>query len=466
MIRTNNNVSGGNALTSGGFGCLFKPALKCKNTKFNYDPTLVTKLMTKKHALDEYNQIQIFKSILEHIPDYHKYFLVDGFSKCEPVELTNDDLKDFDKNCKALKKKNFTAKNINNNLNKILALNMPDGGIDVDDYIFSLKDKTTLAGIYMNLNISLANLLVKGIEPMNKSQLYHCDVKGSNILVSLDSEKETRLIDWGLSVYRKDMNKTHIPDKLNRRPFQFNVPFSVILFNKKFIEKYNLFLKKNQSVDFFAIREFVINYIFYWNKIRGAGHLKTINSIFKRLTQNMLPAIENKKIKNHIVEYDFTYYYIVEYISKILLKYTVEGRLNLLDYFNNVFLNNIDVWGLTIIYMSFLDNLYEIYKDTDNMSVYHLRFIEKIKYIIIHFLFENSTEAIDINKLAYELRSLNNIIANFDKNDSDYISSTYLTSLTKISNDDIIEIGGNIKRKNRTYRTNNNNKKRTKKIRR
>jgi hypothetical protein len=116
--------------------------------------------------------------------------------------------------------------------------------------------------------------------------------------------------------------------------------------------------------------------------------------------------------------------------------------------------------------MSFLDNLYEIYKDTDNMSVYHLRFIEKIKYIIIHFLFENSTEAIDINKLAYELRSLNNIIANFDKNDSDYISSTYLTSLTKISNDDIIEIGGNIKRKNRTYRTNNNNKKRTKKIRR
>jgi hypothetical protein len=36
MISTNiKNTSGGNALTSGGFGCFFKPALKCKNTKFN-----------------------------------------------------------------------------------------------------------------------------------------------------------------------------------------------------------------------------------------------------------------------------------------------------------------------------------------------------------------------------------------------------------------------------------------------
>jgi hypothetical protein len=461
--KSNNKVSGGNALTSGGFGCLFKPALKCKNANLNYNPNLVTKLMTKKHALDEFKQIQRFKSILEHIPNYQNYFLVDGFSKCEPAELTNDDLKDFDENCNALKKKNFTAKNINYNLNKTLALNMPDGGIDVDDYIDSFKDKSLLAVLYMNLNTYLVNLLVNGIDPMNKSQLYHCDVKGSNILVSLDNEKKTRLIDWGLSVYRKDDNKTDIPDKLNRRPFQFNVPFSVILFNKKFIEKYTLFLKRHKSVDFFAIREFVINYIFYWNKIRGAGHLKTINSIFKRLTYNMLPAIENSKIKNHIVEYEFTYYYIVEYISKILLKYTVEGKLNLLDYFNNVFLNNIDVWGLTIIYMGFLDNLYEMYKNTDKINLYHSQFIEKIKYIIIHFLFENPTEVIDINKLAYELQSLNIIIAKFEKNDSNHNSSTYFTSLTKISNNDIKEIGGNIKRKSRS-RTNKKYKNRTKKI--
>ena len=70
MIQTNKNInihkekntSGGNALTSGGFGCFFRPALKCKNT-LNYDPNLVTKLMTKKNAKDEFKQIQTFKSI-------------------------------------------------------------------------------------------------------------------------------------------------------------------------------------------------------------------------------------------------------------------------------------------------------------------------------------------------------------------------------------------------------------------
>jgi|LakMenE01Jun11ns_1017448.scaffolds.fasta_scaffold9905367_2 hypothetical protein len=464
--KKNNKKVGGKALTSGGFGCLFKPALKCKNT-LNYDvleQKMVTKLMTKKHAKDEYKQINNFKSILDHIPNYKNYFLVDGFSICEPAELTTDDLEDFDDNCSALNKKKFTAKNINQNLDKILALNMPDGGIDVDDFVFEISNKSEISTTYSELNTSLIDLLVNGIDPMNQANLFHCDVKGSNILVSQEKEKEkgetmvSRMIDWGLSVYRKNTNSQDIPDKLNRRPFQFNVPFSVILFNKKFIEKYDIFLKRHNHVDFYAIREFVINYIFFWNNIRGAGHLKTINSIVKRLTYDELPAIENKKIKNHVIEYDFTYYYIVEYISKILFKYTVNGKLNLLEYFNNVFLKNIDVWGLTMIYMVFLDHLYEMYDD-DTLNVYHMQFIDKIKYIIIHFLFENPTEIIDINKLAVDLQSLNNLIANFDTlsiKEKKEEKVNYLLSLTKIGADDIKEIGGNIKSSKKQIRTNKN----------
>jgi len=473
--KRKNVVVGGKALTSGGFGCLFKPALKCKNT-LNYDRIqddgqLVTKLMTKKHAKDEYKQITNFKRILDHIPNYQNYFLVDGFSICEPAELTNDDLEDFDDNCSALKKKHFKERNINQNLDKILALNMPDGGIDVDDFVFAIADKAVISKTYSDLNTSLVDLLVNGIDPMNQANLYHCDVKGSNILVLKEKEDlVTRLIDWGLSIYRKDINGQHIPDKLHRRPFQFNVPFSVILFNKKFIEKYDIFLKRHPKVDYFAIREFVINYIFIWNKIRGAGHLKTINAIVKRLTYDELPAIENSKIKNHVIEYDFTYYYIIEYISKILFKYTVNGKLNLLDYFNKVFLKNIDVWGLTMIYVVFLDHLYENYdEDHDNskLNVYHMQFIDKIKYIIIHFLFENPTEVININKLAAELQSLNGLIAKFDtggikEENVKEEKVNYLLSLTKIAADDIKEIGGNIKSSKNQIRT---NKKRTNRIR-
>lgn len=458
--RKGKDAVGGKALTSGGFGCLFRPVLKCKNT-LNYDKIqdqgrLVTKLMTKKHAKDEYKLISEFKSILDHIPNYRNYFLVDGFSICEPAELSEDDLKDFDGKCSALKKKNFREKNINQNLGQILALNMPDGGIDVDDYLLNVA-KSEIIEIYSELNTTLVDLLVNGIAPMNQANLYHCDVKGSNILVLKENKDlNTRLIDWGLSINKTATIKNTVPDKLERRPFQFNVPFSVILFNKKFTEKYDRFLKRHQMVDYFAIREFVINYIFYWNKIRGAGHLKTINAIMKRLTYDELPAIENKKIKNHVIEYDFTYYYIVEYISKILFKYTVDGKLNLLDYFNNVFLKNIDVWGLTMIYMIFLDHLYEIYNDSTNpagINIYHLQFIDKIKYIIIHFLFENPTEVININKLAAELQALNDLIVKFDTHsDNDKRVDekvTYLLSLTKIADDDIKIMGGdlNISRK-------------------
>jgi phage FluMu protein Com len=474
-IKTIRCKKGGKVLTSGGFGCLFKPALKCKNI-LNYDQkNTVTKLMTKKHARDEYNQVNAFKAILDHIPNYRNYFLVDGFKICQPVELTKEDLEDFDDKCDALKKKTFTAANINQNLSKILALNMPDGGVDVDDYVLSITEPKKVQKVYTDLNNSLVDLLVNGIGPMNKAQLYHCDVKGSNILVrqsdptlpsglttddSLGSDHlMSRLIDWGLSIYKKDTSG--IPDKLDRRPFQFNVPFSVILFNKKFLGKYRKFLENSgDDINYYAIREFVINYIFYWNKIRGAGHLKTINSIVKHLSFNELSAIESNKVKNHIIEYEFTYYYIVEYISKILFKYTVKdnntnkNHLNLLEYFNQIFLKNIDVWGLTMLYMVFLDHIQEVYETNNtNMNASHKQFIQKIKYIIIHFLFETPTEVININKLASELHSLNGMVAKFNEPGKTNDTVNYFESLKNIDTSHLKEFGGSIHKKNNSIKT-------------
>jgi hypothetical protein len=198
---------------------------------------------------------------------------------------------------------------------------------------------------------------------------------------------------------------------LYRRPFQFNVPFSSILFNKSFLKKYNNFLKINPNPDYFQIREFVVNYIFIWNDIRGPGHLSAINDIIKKLTIKELIDVEKKKIKAHLIEYEFTYYYIVEYLSKILEKYTQNGRIDIMTYFNNIFLKNIDIWGFTMIYIS----LYEyLYKSFETLSEYELKFISKIKYIIIHFLYETPTEPIDVSSLANELTSLNKYIEHFN----------------------------------------------------
>ncbi len=429
----NNNLKGGNVLASGGFGCIFQPALKCKDSILGPEPGEVSKLMTEKHAITEYSQIQTFKKILEKIPNYEEYFLVKGFSLCKPTKLSKEDKNNFRK-CKALTKKGFTENNINEkeSLDKLLIINMPNGGIDVKNYF---AENGLI--VFINLNNALVDLLINGITPMNELDLYHCDIKGGNILVSLNnsfknsidlsveernSDKSnsiksdsinTRLIDWGLSVNNKD--KSGIPRKLYRRPFQYNVPWSNILFNHVFTERYSEFLleckERKEVLDLYLLREFTMNYIFEWNKVRGSGHLKTINSFMQLLIYNELPNIESKKVKKHVIEYDFTYYYIIEYISQILLHFTKNDEFQLLEYFNTVFIKNIDIWGLVMTYSVIIKYLMPDPTSSQMPLSSQKKLVDKIKYIMFHYLFEAPSKAIDVEKVATELQSLNTLIS-------------------------------------------------------
>lgn len=404
---------GGEIIASGGFGCIFSPALQCEGSKDGNSATTqtntISKLMTTKHAEEEYQHIQQFKNALQVIPQYQDYFLLKGFSLCKPKALSAEDLSNYSTDCKALTKKGITAENVNQSLNKLLAITMPNGGTDAETFI----QKYFVGSTILQLNNSLINLLVNGIIPMNRLHAYHGDIKDANVLVqpntNIDQQfmYKTRLIDWGLSFIVKTGYVKGIPKKLYRRPFQYNVPFSSVLFNKDFVRKYNLFLYLNKNPDYFQIREFVTNYIFLWNEIRGPGHLDAINDIIKKLTIRELPAVKRNKIKNHLIEYEFTYYYIIEYLSKVLEKYTNNGKFDLITYINNVFLKNLDVWGFTMIYITMFEHLYANYSKLNEVE---MQFILKIKYIIVHFLYENPTEPIDVVSLVEELKGLNNLL--------------------------------------------------------
>jgi hypothetical protein len=441
-MNINNSIKskliGGNVLASGGFGCIFKPALKCNNAILEPGLGEVSKLMTEKHAKAEYSQIQTFKEILKGIPNYEEYFLVTGFSLCQPSKLSKEELNNFQK-CKPLIKKGFTKDNINESdtMDKLLIINMPDGGIDVKNYV-----SENGLSLFNELNNALVDLLINGLRPMNALDLYHCDIKGGNILVSskklIDSDSGSsnssntinmQLIDWGLSVHHRV--KTGIPRRLYRRPFQYNVPWSNILFNHVFTERYSSFLlqceERNVSLDLYLVREFTMDYIFEWNKIRGVGHLKTINSFFKLLVNNDLPNIESVKIKNHVIEYDFTYNYIVDYISQILMHFTKNNEFQLLEYFNTVFIKNIDIWGLVMTYSVIIKHLA---KTSHNLSP----LINKIKYIMFHYLFEAPLKVIDIDKVALELQDLNKI-ANTDINIANININTVNTDINILEKD-------------------------------
>jgi hypothetical protein len=439
------NHKGGKVIASGGFGCVFYPSLKCEkhDLRDNNNNNNISKLMTTKHAEDEYKQINKYKNILKVIPNYDNYFLLNDFVLCKPNKLTKEDLNGYKKQCKPLKKKGITYQNINKSLDKVMTINMPNGGINVKQFIRSYFVTSNI----IKLNNTLIDLLLNGIVPMNKLNVYHCDIKEANVLVQINQHNlMTRLIDWGLSV-STTTNSKKIPLKLYRRPFQFNVPFSSVFFNKDFMKLYNNFLELNLNPDYFQIREFVINYIFIWNDIRGSGHLSTINNIIEKLTIKDLPAIKKIKVKEHFIEYDFTYYYIIEYLSKILEKYTNNGSLDIMSYFQNVFLKNIDIWGFVMIYIALYESLYNTF---DDLNEYQIQFITKIKYIIIHFLYENPLEPINVSSLVNELTNLNTIIENFNINNSS----------TKLENN----IGGfyKITKSKKTKKRNNTYQRKTK----
>ena len=124
---------GGSVIASGGFGCIFKPSIKCSNT-FSKDDS-ISKLMLKKYAKHEYNEIQKYKKLLRSIPNYADYFLVEGFSLCKPQELDKQDLTDFNEKCSALTKKNYSESTVNKQIDDLMSLNMPYGGIDIDEFI-------------------------------------------------------------------------------------------------------------------------------------------------------------------------------------------------------------------------------------------------------------------------------------------------------------------------------------------
>jgi len=418
---TKTTLKGGKVIGSGGFGCIFKPAIKCKGQHRNEKD--ITKLMKIKYAKSEYKGIQKYKEMLDGIPNYSDYFLVDGFSICEPDKLDEEDLKKFDKKCSALKKMKITSSNVNSNLDKLMSLNMPYGGIDVGDYIENSKmDYKNLS----KMNISLIELLKKGILPMNEKGIYHCDIKDSNILVqeSHGGEVKTRLIDWGLSTTFKERNS--IPKPLTKRPFQFNVPFSIILFNDTFTKMHGEFLKKHKDPTCFETREFVINYVVTWINERGPGHLKSLNNIFKAFFEKGLINIENQ-FKEDLIEFEYTFYFIFEYISYVLFKFTRDGKFDKMEYFSQVFLKNLDVWGFTMTYLPILEYLENYY---DDLCECELEIIDKIKTAILYVI-ECSYVPIDVDKLANKLEELTPLFLKAERNSTVQFEERKTTATTQ-----------------------------------
>jgi len=337
--------------------------------------------MEHDQSNNEYEEIKKYLNIIKQIPNFNNYFIVGGISQCEPDILTETDLINFNTKCTALAKYDLTSSSINKNLTKLSMLNEPDGGIELDEF---MKQNFTSYNKLISLNISMINLLRYGIIPMNKLKLYHFDIKGSNIIVDdKDSKVYARLIDWGLSKY--------IPSKPLEfnRPFQFNIPYSIIIINNNFIEMYNTFLQsKNVSKEDSFL--FMVKYINQYAKSKNGAHI--------------LGVIKDVKfIYNNKYSVDI----IAKYINDILIHYTKNNKLDLTEYIP-IFLNNVDIWGFITSYLSITDILIKLtYLNAAQYKL--LSCIEKLFTI----LYNHPHSPININNIVDEIHSLNNIYKSY-----------------------------------------------------
>lgn len=396
---------GGKVIASGGFGCVFSPALKCEG-KTTREPNKVSKLMIEKYALQEYEEINNIKKKLEGIPSYTDYFLLSDISICRPAKLTNEDLNRFSQNCSALPKNNITKKNVNDSLDKVMALNIPNGGVAVEPYLYKNDSFRQI----LDLHISLVNLLKKGIIPMNKKYIYHCDIKESNVLVdTTKSGLKTRLIDWGLSTEYIPFQNQQFPSTWRNRPFQFNVPFSVVIFSDFFIEKYTKYLNDGGSPKETQLKPFVLDYVNFWMKERGTGHYRYINEMMFTIFSHKLTTIPEKE-KAVIIETQFTMPYIVDYIVDVLVHFTrfkSDGSLNLRDYLDNVFIKIVDIWGFITIYYPLVQALSNNYT---NLSELELKIFNHLQFIIVEYLYKPRHEPINMKMLFSDLKNLGNLL--------------------------------------------------------
>jgi serine/threonine protein kinase len=325
---------------------------------------------------------------------------------CAPDKLSPADLNQFDTVCNDIVKYTGYDKNIiNNNLKHFKIINMPYGGIDLNEFWKRLidspaKDKKK---IFVAVNGILIRLLENGIMPLNQTGFYHLDVKGGNILIS-DDIKYARLIDWGVS---QKLNEHNIAPSKFLQEFQFNIPFTNVLFNininkwiQEEITKMNITkmnITKNK-ISLSLMKKIVKNILDKAMKDRGEGHYMVI-LYYISVLYNLDDSLNEEDAKT------FASDLICTFIATALMNYTdSNGIFQIKKYCLEVYLRNVDVWGFIMSYIQII-----IYaKEIKGTPKYKREFIKAVSDIIINYCYnpKYAISPIPVDKVIADLRKI------------------------------------------------------------
>ena len=410
-IPTTSYNYGGAPFVQGGFGCIFSPALRCKDTErtsnshYDHDKKdkFVSKLIETKYAKREYDYVVKIKKKLEHLPeDIKKYMSIDGFTICDPAPLTNSDTTNIESVCDTIlsyvsdskTKLPVNAKNINDNLDKFKIINMPKLGESLHAYIKNTKLSTKELIFLNNIIIKFVSVVVPS---MNRTGVIHGDLKSANILFS-DNIQVPVLIDWGLSYLAPPSES--VPEDLFGLDMQYQHPFSTILFSKNLLQEYEDFLvilkKQGKHIDKESLRIFAT--------AQYSNFKNDYSKIHKYLASVFLCAYKEdflRMVKGNVLFIDDTITediyinYVINYIVDVLLEYTNHNTnvLNLGKYFKRVYMHNVDIWGMVSIYYELIKKPIDNY--TLSSKEYKI-YIQMLMNVLVKNIFENGAKVINI----------------------------------------------------------------------
>ena len=188
----NKIMKGGKLLAEGGYGCVFLPGINCDGTNMT-SKKYVSKIQRFNNSAK--NEIEIGK-IIQEINGYNNHF--SPVVKHCSIDIGN--IKDDDKNKCTVFKKQKSKKFI---LMKMFYID----GIDFIDYMIEHKNSSQ---IVRNI-INSYNHMLRTLSMLIGKKIIHYDLKGTNIL--FDNVKQVPLlIDFGLSIKIKNMNRENLKD--------------------------------------------------------------------------------------------------------------------------------------------------------------------------------------------------------------------------------------------------------------
>lgn len=418
-LQKNTRKLGGRAIDSGGYGCIFSPQIESYNCSGNTarlgdKSKYISKLMLKSDAEEEYSNARKINQVIQRGDvDIFRYVLTNDTSICELRMMNKEDLNGYSTHCKKLKDKgfDFSENNLSDitpeRLRKLRTINSPYGGKNLYTIFNFLRESPSMElnrqfcvsyslkvkEVYENAVYKLYNLSPKIIHGDMKEENLICKFSKSPLSIS----GAIKVIDWGLS-YIYDSTSSNNPltnlksaiYQISRRPYQFNLPFSILFYSSDFQDEYrervliqlNSSRTSNKIDQWRLIQDFCNSYFnnqyFYESRNGERKYMlddfnKSIFVLIKRVFPDIRMSLED---------------YVRKYLTTALNKYTYATRkrqslfalettttkmessdINFhIDVFSyEIYLPMVDSYGFFLTYGSLLS--YLLFKDTNSQSL-------------------------------------------------------------------------------------------------